>query len=125
VIWPEGPHAPPKVKTLEALVIASGTVVGIGKHNTVMIRHRKAFMYVQWFGEGLPPEVKIGARVGFIGKLRTFNNGLRFQVESCLLLTRTPKTIINALMEMLPDMVKNPGDYLTDAEIEELVQPWE
>jgi hypothetical protein len=124
VAWPEGPGKLPQIKTIEAVIIAAGTVVHIGE-KTTLIRHRRAMMFVQWFADALPPAVKIGARIGLLGKVRTFNNGYRFQIRDALLLNKSPKSILNALMKVLPGAVLNPEEYLTDSEIEELVRPWE
>lgn len=123
VVWPEGPNAPPQIKTVHPIVISSGTVCRIT--DITWVRHRQASIFVHWFGNGVPPAVKLGARIGFLGKLCTYNQGNRFHVREALLLTATPKSILNALMGMLPDIVVNPGDYLTDVEIEEQTQPWE
>ena len=112
---------PPFSHVFNPVVISAGTVCAIGKAQSVtLLRHRKAVMWVHWYKKQLPPGVKRGARVAFIGKLRTFNLGHHLQVVDAMLLKTSPKSILTALVKTLPELVVDPRTYLDDDDLEEL-----
>ena len=115
------PRRPPFTRIFTPIICSSGVVCGIGRHNAAtLVRNAKAILWVRWWREALPPGVKIGARVALIGKLRTYNEGRRLQVHDALLLRRSPKSILSALVKTLPDLVVDPREYLIDDDLEKL-----
>lgn len=117
----------PFTRIIEPITIAQGLVLRIGSvgRPVTLVRHRKAFLWVNWYADALPPGVKVGKRIAFIGKLRTFDLGRRFQIVDSLLLGVGSKTIVETLYKILPKMTLNPFDYLSEHDLENLGLPKE
>lgn len=121
---PEGwkaPKEPPFTHVFNPVLVSAGTVCGIGRSDSVtLVRHRKAVMWVHWYANALPPGVKMGARVAFVGKLRTFNLGHHLQVVDAMLLKKSPKSILLALIQTLPGLIVDPKEYLSESDLTQL-----
>lgn len=56
-------------------------------------------------GQVVPPEVRVGQHIGFVGHLRTYNVGEWTDVSNALLLTKKWHVILDGIVELLPGAI--------------------
>lgn len=83
------------------------------------MRHTKCRIWVHFAGRHLPEEVRYGARINVVGKLRSFNVGMLFAVTGAYCMDVTPRAVMSKAVECLPDAIKDhwregEGDHESD-----------
>lgn len=74
-------------------------------------------LWVRWFMDRIPPDVRNGDRVSITGNFETMNAGTILMITDALLLTGSYKDDMAALTEVIAHIILDPKSYIEPGEI--------